>query len=511
MFTTLLKPYHWIHKKIDQTGMYRVVTLGLAFLTVYSLLLSLLGVGAYSFFEQLLSLAVVVSVCGLLNLIFAEVVNIPANHESALITALILFFLFTPAFSFDDHQYIALAAVVAIASKFILVWRRQHIFNAAAIGTVALSLSGWHEAWWWVASPEMFIPLLLVGLVVTHKIRKWAMVGACAFAALAVFGAEALLAGSLSLAAAERFFVTGPLLFLAFFMLTEPFTTPPRQSLQMMYGALVGALMSTTLLSGFVAMTPELALIIGNITFYSTLLGQKLYLHFIERKEVGSNTYEYIFQKPAGMRYEAGQYLEWMLPHASADTRGLRRYFTIASGPEDADVRVALREMPESGSSYKQALATLAPGDHLIASQLAGDFTLPKNQSEKCGFIAGGIGVTPFVSFTRHLIATKSQRDCALLYCNNQAKDIAYKNLFTEAETQTGLNTVHVLSRESLPGYEHGYISAEIIKRNTPDYLERTWYISGPPAMVNAAKAILTSELNVSRNKIITDFFPGLA
>jgi len=71
-----------------------------------------------------------------------------------------------------------------------------------------------------------------------------------------------------------------------------------------------------------------------------------------------------------------------MLPHKQVDSRGPRRYFTIASSPTESVVRLALKVVPAGsdmrGSSYKQALLQLDEGQEIIVSQLAGDFTLPK-------------------------------------------------------------------------------------------------------------------------------------
>lgn len=501
--------FDFLQHKIDQTGMYRTVTIGLSAIIAGSLILGLVGYSPYTFTEQLWSLLTAVMVALGLNLLIATVTKIPANHESALITALLLFCLFVPAFEPAELYVIALATAVAVGSKFVLTWRKQHLFNAAAFGAVALTFTGWHEAWWWIAQPELWPVIVLAGVAVVEKVRKFAMVGTMIAVGLVVFSLESLLSGQLLTDALWRFLVTGPALFLAFFMLTEPFTTPPTKKLQMMYGALVGGLMSTSMFSGVVAMTPELALVIGNLAFYPFTLKQKLYLKLLEKRSIAADTFEFIFEKPAGMRFKPGQYLEWMLPHKS-DGRGPRRYFTIASAPEEETVKLALRVMPEGGSSYKNSLLDFAIGDSLIASQLAGDFLLPADAGRKIAFIGGGIGITPFRAYLGHMFATGEQRDYVLYYANKYAKDIAYQEELKRAETEFGLNWINVLGREELPGYEHGYITEEMIKRCTPDYLERAWYLSGPPGMVNAYEKLLR-QMKVPKKHIKTDFFPGLA
>ena len=105
---------------------------------------------------------------------------------------------------------------------------------------------------------------------------------------------------------------------------------------------------------------------------------------------------------------------------------------------------------------------------------------------------------------------TGSQRDSVLFYCNNTSAEIAYKDTLITLANSTPLKVVHVLAKEQVAGYEFGYLTADIIKRQAPDYLERTWYLSGPPGMVNAYKKLLR-ELGVGSHQIICDFFPGLA
>lgn len=497
-----------VEARIDAITMYRVVLYTLGFLVITSLLLGVLNILPQTASEQLLSLLAVISVALGLNIIIARVTGIAANHESALITALIIFFLINPARDLFSLHIIALAAAIATLSKYVFVWRKQHLANPAAVGILVLSLSGYYESTWWIASPEMLIPLLVAGAVVVYKVHKWAPVIAFISVGFLVFLFEEW-SFSGSLEQWSVFWLSYPALFLAFFMLTEPFSMPPTKRTQILYGALVGFLAHTTWLMPFVKMSPELALVIGNLVFVPTTLRRKLLLKLKERRKIAEDTYEWVFEKPSGTRYQAGQYMEWMLPHQQADARGVRRYFTIASSPTESVIRVAAK-VPKDGSTYKQALHQLQPGQTIIASQRAGDFMLPPT-AVKIGMIAGGIGVTPFVSHVSYMTSSQDWRDSMLFYCNNTKDDVAYQDLWRTASKSGHFCLVSILAKEAAePEYETGYISADIITRHTPDYKERTWYISGPPVMVNASEKILR-QLGVPRRQIIKDFFPGLA
>jgi len=433
-----------------------------------------------------------------------------ANYESSIITALILFFLISPGQTGTIVVVLALAAVIAMLSKYLFAIRRQHIINPAAAGIAALSATHFYEATWWIGTPEFFVPLVLVGAAVVYKVRKWAMAISFLAVGWAVFLFEEWRFGLDIFSTWSVYWLSYPALFLVFFMLTEPFTTPPTKRLQIAYGAVVGFLSSTALLQPWVAMSPELALIIGNLAFYPSTLRRKLYLTLQETREIAQDTFEYVFVKPNGLVFQAGQYLEWMLPHKAADTRGPRRYFTIASAPTESVVRVAMKHVPNDGSTYKAALRQLVPGEQIIASQLAGDFVLPKDPQQKIAAVAGGIGVTPFRSHLQYLVDTRQETDYVLYYCNNYHADAAYVDEFANMATQISLRVVSILSKEVLPDTEHGYLTADIIAHHTPDYLERCWYLSGPPGMVRAYEKLLRT-MHVPTSQIVKDFFPGLA
>ena len=512
-------PWKITKRYIDKTAMYRVVTIALMALAVTSITLGFLGIMPYTGGEQLSSLVVAVLTALLLNVILARLWKISANHESALITALILFFIVIPPFLSDitDQFIMMFVVMIAILSKFIFVWHKQHIVNPAAFGVLALGiiytvfpLSGYFESGWWIGTPVLFLPLLLAGSLVVMKVRRWEPVLVFLAVGFLVFVFESWRFGSNLSEVLPGYFLSGPSLFLAFFMLTEPFTMPPTKKLQMSYGALVGVVSQTTFFSPWIKMTPELALVIGNLLFYPTTLKRKLILELDNFRKIAENTYEFIFKKPTGLAFKAGQYLEWMLPHKEADSRGIRRYFTIASSPTESTLRIALK-MTENGSTYKKQLINMNSGDKIIASQLSGDFLLPEDTKIKLGFIAGGIGVTPFRSQFKYMLDTGNLYDTVLFYTNNTKADIAYTDFFAEVEKHESLRVVHVLSKEELEKpYEHGFITEEMLKRQSADFLERRWYLSGPPPMVDAYFNLLV-QLGVSRGNIVKDYFPGLA
>ncbi|MEL6803660.1 MAG: FAD-dependent oxidoreductase, partial [Bacteroidota bacterium] len=217
---------------------------------------------------------------------------------------------------------------------------------------------------------------------------------------------------------------------------------------------------------------------------------------------------EFVFALPRPLNFTAGQYLEWTLPHPKADQRGIRRYFTIASAPSESALRLAVK-MVEGGSTFKSAMKELTPGQLLFATARAGDFVLTETDASYL-FIAGGIGVTPFISHIRSALATGKSLNAILLYACKSEDDVAYRSLFEEVAT-LGVHMIPILSDPSDQwSGERGFITAEMLQRLVPDYQDRRAYISGPPAMVNAYTVLLKKN-GVRNSAIKTDYFPGLA
>lgn len=510
MLKIISLPFHSVQKFVDSIGMYRLVSGSLFVLAGCSILAGFIGWLPYRGLVQIFALALALLVALALNSIIAFITKIPANHESAVITALILFFLAIPEENIFANWPLVLAVTLAILSKFLITYKKQHFLNPAAFGAALLSLFGIYRFSWWIDNPTLFIPLVILGVLVVMKVRKWLPVLTFIGVSLIIYVAEALSYGEVFSAAFRAFFLSWPTLFLAFYMLTEPFTMPATKESQMLYGGLVGFLSNSSLPALVIGIPPEFALILGNVLMLPWRIRQKLFLTLIEKKKIAKDTYEFIFKKPLGFTFRAGQYLEWMLPHEEVDSRGTRRYFTIASAPTESVVRVALKVV-QKGSTYKDALMLLDIGDMLTASQLAGDFLLPKKIGKKLAFIAGGIGVTPFRSHIKQMIDSDKKHDTVLYYCNNTKEDMAYRDVFQQASEHFPFVLVPVISKEEVSHpYESGYISADMVKRRTPDYLERHWYISGPPGMVNATNQLLR-ELGVPKKHITRDFFPGLA
>ncbi len=503
-----------IERWLNRRTMYEVVIGGLLAMALYALVVSALGGLFYAPLELIALFVAVVASCLGANTLFAKLWNAPRNDASTLITALILFFLLWPSTDITDLGVAVLASVLAIGSKYVIAWRKQHLFNPVAFGAFVLSLFGIGGAVWWIGSPLLAPATVIVGTLIVWKIRRVPLAVGAVLASVLVTLVLEWQAGAPPLLVLAPHLLSWPILFFASVMVTEPQTAPGRTREQWLYGAGVGALSAVPFHIGPIFSSPELALLVGNLFSYAVSMKQRLVLTLVSREELAKNTYEYAFSTPRKPSFEAGQYLEWTLPHSPADDRGIRRYFTIASAPSNEHLRLGVRMAAAKGSSFKRALATLPVGGKLFASQRAGDFVLPCATSAPLVWIAGGIGITPFVSMLREMLANQEKRQITLFFANVRAEDVAYRDVLARAEQELGVRVIYVFSEQDQvldnATVEHGFVTEEMLHRYVSQLASAEVYLSGPSGMVTVYKHLVRSA-GVPMSRIKTDYFPGFA
>jgi len=515
----------FIDNFLNRITMYKIVLYVLVALEIVALILSTLGLLSFSPLSLIYSSVIIILASWVTNKLFAYVFKTHANAESYVITALILALIISPP---QITEYLSIipfliwASVWAMASKFILAINKKHVFNPAAFAVALTALTIDQSATWWVGSIYMLPFVFVGGLLITRKIHRFDLVISFSVFALISNLVTSNLSGGLSsvLDELQKIFVYTPIAFFAFVMLTEPLTTPPTRFHRLTYGAVTGLLFAPALHIGSLYFTPELALLAGNVVAFTLSPMRKYLLTLKESNIIAPNTGEFVFTPDHPLIFKAGQYLEWTLGAIGAegsvkkmDSRGNRRYFTIASSPTESEVRLGVKFFPKS-STFKESLALMKPGDTIMAGHISGDFTLPRNKSNKLVFIAGGIGITPFRSMMKYMIDSGDERDVTLIYSNNSPEEIAYRDIWDEAVAKIGARIVYTLTDESkIPQNwtgEKGQVNSAMIMRNIPDHRQRVFYISGPHGMVGACDAMLR-QLEINSRNIMTDYFPGFA
>lgn len=486
---------------LNNITMYRLVLYFLIVLAAAGFLFSLFGILPFDPLSYLFSFVFILIVSYIANKVFAIVYEVPVNIESWWITALILGLIITPPKNLHQVIVIGFAATLAMASKYIFAIKRKHLFNPVAISVflTATFING--SASWWIGTSPMLVLVAIGGFLVLRKIQRWDL----ALSFLIVTTATTFFAGVVRevnpFNLVIRSFTATAMLFFVSIMLTEPLTTPPTRGLRILYGSMVGFLFAPQVHFGSIYLTPEIALIIGNIFAYFVSPKYKLVLTVKQRIKLSPTIYDFIFAANETLKFIPGQYMEFTYEHPKTDSRGNRRYLSLANSPTEKDIRLGVKfENPPS--SFKRNFFSITPNQKVVASQLIGDFTMPHDPNQKLVFIAGGIGITPYRSMLKYLIDTNQKRDIILVYTARNPDEFVYKEVIDEAKEKLGIKAVyHETGRE-------GHISASYFSQIVTDYHERTFYISGSHSMVDGFEQTLHT-MGIPQDRIVMDFFPG--
>lgn len=495
--------------------MYSLTLYYLIGLIAVAFIFSWAGILSYDPWDIFLNVFISISLGLISNYFFAKIFNAVTNRESVFITSLILVLIIPLKFP-DNSLFLAAASVMAMASKYLLTVEKRHLFNPAAVAVAGFSLLfPEHSATWWIGTPAMMPFVLIGGLILVRKLKREKMVFTFLFTYF-------ILAGGASVIHSGTFFslfsilrtsiFQSSLLFFVFAMLTEPLTSPTKKVVQDHFSFLTAILYASPQLRLGAVFTPEITLCLGNIFSFFADPNRRFMLSLKFKRVVSSGTLLFGFEKTKNFNFSPGQYMEWTLPHKKVDNRGNRRYFSIASSPTENDLMIAVKfYVPPS--SYKKELIAMQEGQKIIASQISGDFTLPKDLKTPLVFLAGGIGMAPFRGMIKYIIDNKIISDIVIFYSNKKLEDAAFLDLLAEAKSFGVRTILNVTSDSNLPidwQGKIGRITSQTISEEVPDYNQRIFYISGPQIMVQSLEEMLLG-MKISKNKIKTDFFPGFA
>ena len=218
-----------------------------------------------------------------------------------------------------------------------------------------------------------------------------------------------------------------------------------------------------------------------------------------EIKKVADFTKSFVLEKPKGFGYEPGQhgYIELSANNGKP--------FSLVSSPHEKVIEFATIIRDES--KWKQELNRKKVGDELILSGPYGVFKYKDSETD-IAFIAGGIGITPFIGILRYLNFKKLSTNLTLLYSNKSENRTAFKNeLDFLSGKNPNLEIVYTMTEQEDFDGEKGRIDEDFIRKHVKNPEKKFWYIAGPPIMVKEMNNLLKKEFLVKKIKI--DSFDG--
>ena len=216
----------------------------------------------------------------------------------------------------------------------------------------------------------------------------------------------------------------------------------------------------------------------------------KFIVKVLEVQKITHDVLSIKLEKPNGYEYTAGQGAEIAINKENWDKE--TRPFTLTSIPSDSYLEFTIKAYP-SHNGVTNELLNLKVDDEIILSK-------PWNSYSYKGegvFIAGGTGITPFLSMLRQLKEDGKVGGNKLYFGNKTEEDIIHKDEFTSILNS---NFINVLSDEDNTNYEKGYITKEFIEKHNINKATY-FYICGPRPMTKSVVDALT-ELGVNPENI---------
>ena len=185
--------------------------------------------------------------------------------------------------------------------------------------------------------------------------------------------------------------------------------------------------------------------------------------------------------------FRASQYVSVSLNIGGAP---VNKPYTIRSNPRDAlgsgdSSYILTIKLTDPAYASAHILSTWKEGDRVDISGPLGDFYYQNlRDAKQVVAIAGGSGITPFYSMAAAIADGIEDFDLTILYGSRTAGGILLKDEIeaVAARSKGRVKVVHVLSHEKKEGFEHGFITAELIRKYAPqgDY---SVFMCGPKAM----------------------------
>jgi glycine betaine catabolism B len=194
------------------------------------------------------------------------------------------------------------------------------------------------------------------------------------------------------------------------------------------------------------------------------------------------------------INFVAGQYVSLIVPGSTPAP------FSIASSPEVHDMIELAIEI--TGGPHTSKINLLKVGDHTTLRGPFGTFTM-RGEKKVC-YLAGGVGITPFMSMLRWIRDTNPDVEAVLFYsCKVKQQFLWMDELDEMAAKHPNLRIILTVTRETPENwmYRTGRINADLVREIIPNFQEYSFYTCGPPALIDAMFGVM-KELGLPEDRL---------
>ena len=233
------------------------------------------------------------------------------------------------------------------------------------------------------------------------------------------------------------------------------------------------------------------------------------------KKQIAEGTWAFIFEKPQGFQFKAGQHVRMTLINPpQTDERGDSRFFSLANSTQETELVIAMRMGP---SAFKKSLEHMRIGEKVLIQVLLGvphgAFALHEDASRPAVFLVGGIGIVPVYSMIKDASEKRLPHKMFLFYSNRRPEDAPYLAELQDLAKQNPNFTLVATMTEAEKSAQKwqgqsGFINASLLKQYVTNPQSPIYYVAGLPEMTSAMKEML-ADLRVSESNINAEEFTG--
>lgn len=199
-------------------------------------------------------------------------------------------------------------------------------------------------------------------------------------------------------------------------------------------------------------------------------------------------TFRFVREDAKQFFFKPGQFVTLMVDSMPDEFRKTRAY-SICSAPGSPHIDLSIK-IHEQG--FTKVLSNLEVGSVQTLIGPFGDFVFEPERDKKVVFIAGGIGVTPFMSMIRFIASKNLQNEAVLFFSNRTISSIPFKaELDSIQKAHHNVRVVYVITREQVPGYECGRMTEATIFKYINNPSEFIFYSCGPQELIQGAEQMV--------------------